>query len=311
MPPELSTAVIGELDLSLAAYEELRAHAVEAVDAGRLAIARDALEQAHRLAVESGDATTEKRAFLNLASLDISLGRGEEVLGRLRALLLASSDPVSGRLAAYNVARICEFQKRYKRGLFYARLALAKALEMREARADWIASGHNQIGNFLAAESRFAEAAEEYRRALELDTGASEVRRALVTNNLGFCRFMLGDRSVGLEMLERALEVYRRGDLTLQRMIVHLDLCYAHLELGEPERAERHGREALALGESLGHPDTVKNALYLLGEASLELDRPAEAATCFERLRRLFPETPVPSATLLAVGLRSLINLRA
>ena len=52
-------------------------------------------------------------------------------------------------------------------------------------------------------------------------------------------------------------------------MIAHVDLCYAHLELGRLRDAERHGRLGLALAEASGERDWVKNALYLLGEVAV------------------------------------------
>lgn len=97
-----------------------------------------------------------------------------------------------------------------------------------------------------------------------------------------------------------------------EQVTPHLDLCFALLEIGRFRHAVRHGTRALALAEEAGEPDSVKQALFLLGEATHQVAGAHEAREYFQRLQeRYFPEASYLTDILLTVDVRKLINLKA
>jgi len=294
-----------------ALYEATRDHAIELLRAGRLEEAREQFDAALAVARRLGDEVLEDRALLNLCGVDISLDDGASGLGELRQLLMRSQDDVNCRLAAYNIARIYERRKDYKKGLFYARIARERARQIEVPDPEWIASDHNQIGNFLVADSRFAEAVDEYRAALAVDLQASAVRRALIEHNLGYCLLVLGDHRRGFELVFRSLRIFRRTGDELQIAVTHLDLAFGYLEIERYRYACHHAAKALALLESGGgSEESLRNAHYLLGEARLLSGDEAGARFHFERLQAIYSDTPFLAEFLLAIDIRNMINLR-
>ena len=129
-----------------------------------------------------------------------------EPLTELRSILVARRDLETSRLAAYNIARIYERTKQYKKGLFYARTArdLSELLD----RPEWIASSHNRIGNLLLAESYFAEACEEYDLALSLFEPSESVRHAILLENVGYDPTEVSGFALGMGMDRLAMLKY-------------------------------------------------------------------------------------------------------
>ncbi len=69
---------------------------------------------------------------------------------------------------------------------------------------------------------------------------------------------------------------------------------------------------ALRLAEETGQVDSVKNALYLLGEAANLVGEEGEALGYFTRLQKdYFPGATYLPGFLLAVDVRKLIKLHA
>lgn len=292
-----------------ALIEEGRAH----LEAERLEEALRAIERAEALAEELGDRRAADRAYANRCAVLIAVDRGlaAESLQRLREILMAGDDAVTAWLAAYNVARAYEFMKEHRKGLFYARIALDRA-RLLEA-ADWVASSRNQIGNFLLAESRFDAACEEYEEALALlPSNQGSVRQAAIFDNLGYAYVILGRLRPGLTLLYRSLRQLRTMGQYRETILPHLSLCYALIETGRHRHAMRHGAQALALAEEAGEEDSIKHALFLLGEAAQQTGDPAMARELFERLQeRYFPGASYLPDVLLTVDVRKLINLKA
>ncbi len=295
-------------------FESLQARGQAAFDAGRLPESIELLERALAWAEEHGDRRQIDLGFCNLTSAQIARDEKRPLapatMQRLRAVLLASEDLTNCRLAAYNLARAFEFMSDSKKGLFYARIALDRAELL--GRADWIASSHNQIGNFLLADSYFDQAAAEYDEALSLYPPEAALRRALVEGNLGYCSIARGRVQQGLELLVRSFRVLaRRGSMT-DLAVAHADLCYAHLELGRSRDAVRHGNKALALAEQCGAKDVAKNCLYLLGAATQQGGDRQGAHDCYSQLQeRYYPGSAFVAEFLLSVDVRRMINLRA
>jgi len=293
----------------LTAFEDLKERGRQAVEAGRLdealAIYRDALVLADAI----GERRLQDLALCNVAAAAISLGAGEGEVARLREILLRSEDLANCWLAAYNIARFYELKKDFKKSLFYARIARDRSELL--ARTEWIASSHNQIGNALLAESLIADAGRHYETALSMYREPS-IRRALMLDNLGYCRVLQGRLKESYPLFYQSLSMLRRLGAYRYQLSPRLDLCFAHLESGRHRQAERQGRVALAIAETAGDSDALKNALYLLGETANLSGESDVARGYFSRLQRsFFPDQPYLPSFLMAIDVRKLINLKA
>jgi tetratricopeptide (TPR) repeat protein len=292
------------------AFEEIRHRGQQAIDAGRLEEAVEILQTAVDLAVQQGDPRLIDTTICNRAAAMIEIGAGESELPRLREILVRNSDPVNCRIAAYTIARHYEFTKNYKKALFYARITLSRSEQL--DRRDWLASSHNLIGNTLLAESFVEEACAEYEKALERIPSEPTPPRATILFNIGYCRILQGRHAEGYRLLYESLRMLRRSGARKYEVLVRVDLCFAHLETRRYRLALRQGRAALALAESIGDSASVKNALYLLGEAANLTGDLEGARGYFDRLQRdFFPEAGYLPEFLLAVDIRKLVNLHA
>lgn len=293
-----------------ARFEELRNLAHRAVDAGRLEEAQEFIEQALCWAKAHGSQQQVDHALCNRAALAIQLGRGDGELTALREILMRSADPGTNRLAAYHLSLHYEVVKNFKKSLFYARIARDRAAVL--GVPEWLASSHNQLGNALLGESLIPDALREYEQALALMPAEKSVVRALVLNNLGYCRVLQGQFDEGYSLLYEALSDLRKFRALRYQVLPHLDLCFAHLETGRYRLANHQGRLALRLAEETGQVDSIKNALYLLGEAANLSGDTETARGHFTRLHRdFFPEQTYLPGFLLAVDVRKLVNLHA
>lgn len=291
-------------------FEELRSRGQRAVEAGRLEEAAGLYDQALEWARQSGDKRQVDLVLCNRAAVAIQLGRGEGELPRLREILLRNDDKVNCRLAAYHLSIYYQFQKNYKKSRFYAKLACDRAelLGVQE----WLASSHNQLGNALLGESFVEEACREYEQALRLMPADLSLGRALILHNLGYCRVLQRRCDEGYSFLYESIRAIRRLGATRYEVLPRLDLCFAHLETGRYRAAQRHALGALRLAEETGQVDSVKNALYLLGEAANLIGEEGEARGYFTRLQQdYFPGATYLPGFLLAVDVRKLINLHA
>ena len=294
----------------------------ELIDRGRTEIAAERLEDAlatfeaaERLAAGRGDRTAADRAWLNRCAVLTAMQRVDEVGGptlhRMRSILTNDRDPVNARLAAYNIAKVYELTRDYRKGLFYARIALDRSRTL--GSDEWLASSHNQLGNLLLAESRFEEARQEYVKALELvPAGGDPVTRAAICDNLGYALAALGEHDRAFGYLYRSLRSLRRLGNRREQVFPHLRLCFTHLEVGRYRDAARHGVRALALAEEFGEPVSIQYALFLLGETAQLSGDPDAARRCFLRLQQsFFPDNPQLPDLLLSVDIRGLVNLKA
>ena len=291
-------------------FEDLKTQGAQAVEAGRLEDAKSLFEEALAWAREHGDPRQIDLAVCNRAAAAIELGDGEGELPRLREILVRNANPVSCRVAAYNIARYYELIKSFKKALFYARIARERSEQL--GRRDWLASSHNLIGNTLLAESFVEEACEEYEKALDFMPGEPSAARARILDNLGYCRVLQGRHDEGYTLLYESLRLLRRFQAERYEISTRLDLCFAHLETGRYRHAWNQGRAALDLAERMGETDSIKNALYLLGEVENLRGHLDRARFYFGRLQRdFFPEASYLPGFLLAVDVRKLVNLHA
>jgi tetratricopeptide (TPR) repeat protein len=292
------------------AFEELRHRGLRAIETGELEAAAEIFAAALRLANEQGDPKRIDLALCNWAAALIENGRGDGEISRLREVLLRNGDPVSCRMAAYDIARYYELKKNYKKALFYARITRDRSEVL--GRRDWLASSHNLIGNTLLAECFVEEACAEYETALELFPPEPSPARGQILDNLGYCRILQRRYGEGYRLLYESLRLLRRFGAQRYEVSARLDLCFAHLETGRYGHSRRQGLAALALAESLGDTGSIKNALYLLGEVANLSNDLDTARGYFARLHHdFFPDAGYLPEFLLAVDIRRLVNLHA
>ncbi len=292
-------------------YQRLRDEGVAAAQQGRYQAAEENFRQALDVARKSEDQPLIDVAFCNWAGVKVELQEFDGVLANLREILLRSGDPRNCRLAGYHISRFYELQGEYRKGLFYARVARDRTLQIDDPDPAWIAGNHNQIANFLVATSRFEEALREYQLALRAQPAEQESRVATCTQNLGYCHLMLNRPRQAFPLLFKSLRAFRRLGTDSLLAVNHLDLAYTYLEVSRPRSAIRHAERALKLAQKYGGPTQVKNALYLLGEA-FHLSGDDDAARHqFERLSDCYDNLPFIADFLLTVDVRRMINLRA
>lgn len=291
-------------------FDLLRRRGRDLAAHGRFEEALDIFNQASAWVEQHGDAARRDLAFLNRAAVLVAMGRGGEVVGHLRRLLLASADSAHRHLAAYNVSLFYEREKDAEKGLRYGRLALDHA-ERTESR-ELIARSHNRIANALIAQSYFSEARDHYLPALEMWADEDSIDRAFILDNLGYCHVVTGSTEAGFRSLFASLRLLRRLGAGQWESFVHLDLCYAYLDLERFDHARRHGLAALRLAEARGQDAQVKNSLYLLGEIAKHDGDRYSAYDYFTRLQdEFYPDNGSIVGMLMAIDARRLINLKA
>ncbi|HUP23755.1 MAG TPA: hypothetical protein VNB06_12540 [Thermoanaerobaculia bacterium] len=295
--------------------EALRRRGYEAVNEGRYEEALLLYEHALELARESGDSDTLDLFLVNRAAVRIELAEDDrpalaDELAILREVLGRSTSLENGWLAAYQIARLYERRRDFKKSLFYARMAHDRAGWTKTAR--WLSSSCNLLGNVMLAESHVEEAVDAYRNALAALEPGDDVRRARIRANVGYCFLLQQRRREGMELIYGGLRLLRR--LRLERFSIspHLDLAFGHLELSRPADARRHAVLARALATTYRDTEALKNSLFLLGEAEQRLDLPELARETFSTLQREFyRENPGLVRQLLSIDVVPLLNLRA
>lgn len=300
-------------------FETLRDRARELGNEGSYQEAATVYLEAAQLAADGGHDDWADEALCGWGTAETELGNGQEAMPELRRVLLSSSLDYNCWLASYTLARAHELEGQIKKALFYARLSLQHSAYV--SRPGLTASSHNLLGNLLLTEGCETSAAAQYRRALRESEDAPPTWVASVEGNLGYCAMANMSSHGGLRrsrvreslrLLYRSLRTFRRAGAGLDLAISHLDLCFAHLELERPRSAKHHGQKALKLAERHADLDTIKNCLYLLGQAEM-LEGDAEAAHgLFSDLeRRFYPERTGLTDVLMSVDLRQVVNLRA
>ena len=291
-------------------YEAARAQAEAAKDAGRLREALGHYSAALDAARLHGDAALVDRAACAEAALAVELGELAHRLSTLREVLVRSANPESCSLAARVISRSYELGKDYRKSLFYARVARDRAEQA--GSGERLAAANNQIGNALLGQSFFEQAADSYRAALATIPPSRVEWRLICAVNLAYCALVRGRLRGGLRDLYGVLRQARHHRLSRLEMMARVDLCFAFLELGMLERAERSGRRGLALAESVGEPDWIKNSLYLLGQVAVMQGEASSARQHFGELQqRFYPQQPYLPDFLVTVDVRPLVNLRA
>lgn len=288
----------------------LRSRGLDRLHAGDLLGALASFESAREAAVALGDLYAIDVAYCDWSGLALELGRGEECLPVLRRMLSLSQDLNNRRRAAYNIARIFELDQSIKKSLFYARVALQLAKDLR--RPECLARSHNQMGNLLLAESRLSEAVDHYEQALDFMPEEEDLDTVPILTNLGYCRSLHGRHSEAFELLARARGLLSRTEAAHLWIPLLLASSFAYLDTRSLEECVRHAQRALDLAGGLGDTRSMTIAHYLLGQAAvLSGDRDAARLRFLQLQREFFPDIPNLVSLLLSVDLTPVLNLRA
>ena len=292
--------------------EAMRAEALEHLEKGEFAASLARYDAALASAEQTGDASFVDWIFACRAAAAAEAGPAEGELLELKKILLRGREGQTAFRAAYTTARIYELKRDFRKAAFYARLARQHAAEIGDPVL--LAGAESVQGTLLTVDSRFEEAAECYRRAL--DVSAPPVRipalfRALWQDNLGYCLIALDRTSEGLPLVHDALETIEKAGATAHTVFPLMDLCFGYLKGDRYEEARYFGEACLERAPLSGDDTVERNVLYLLGEAShLGGDEDA-ARDYFDRLAFLYPDFRNLRAYLEVFDFRNVINLRS
>ncbi|MGZ6970609.1 MAG: hypothetical protein ACXVID_03005 [Thermoanaerobaculia bacterium] len=295
-----------------ATAESARREALAHLEKGAFAAALDAYDAALRAARETQDPAFVDWMYVCRAAAAAEAGPAETELVELKRILLRTRDNQTAFRAAYSAAYVYEQKKDRAKAMFYARLAQRHASEIGDVRL--VSSCENQLGDILAADSRFEDAAEMYRRALassESEAALYPVPRAQRFDNLGYCLIALDRIAEGLELVHGALDTLEHENARGFTVYPLLDLCFGYLKSNRYAEARWFGEEGLARVAVASDLEAEKNLLYLLGE-TCHLAGDAEAARdYFDRLASLYPEFKNLRGYLEVFDFRNVINLRS
>ena len=295
-----------------AAAEASRRDALVQLEKGAFAAALACYDAALASARETADPAFVDWIYVCRAAAAAETGPAADELVELKRILLRSRAPETAFRAAYSSAAIYRQRKERNKVFFYANLARRHAEEIGEPRL--IGACFNEVGNALAADSRFGEAAAAYRSALERtasEAGILSVPRAQWSDSLGYCLIAQDQVAEGLALVHAALDTLERESARGFTVYPLLDLCFGYLKQDRYEEARWFGEEGLSRVAVAGDLEAEKNLLYLLGEAShLSGDAPASQGY-FDRLARLYPDFRNLRAYLDVFDFRNVINLRS
>ncbi|MDA8021056.1 MAG: hypothetical protein MPN21_26765 [Thermoanaerobaculia bacterium] len=291
-------------------FRALRQSIQERVTAGQLDTALELCDQAIDLARQLDRSDLRDQTQCNRASIQIALGHGDQAVGELRRVLMRSGDPSIRFSAAYAISQFHESRAEAERSLTFARQALRYADQSGDQLVQ--SRANNRLANLLVLDSSFHEAICTYEQALQLLGAGDSIDKSLLLSNLGYSRVVIGNLSRGYKDLSSSIRMLRRIDADLWERHPLLGLAYACLEVGRPERAARHARRALDFAEVARDTGSIKNALFLLGEAEKNAGHTAVAYDCFSQLqRRFYADNPMVLDILMATDVRKMINLMA
>ncbi len=298
--------------------EALRAAALSLLEKGDFASSLAEYDRALEAAHEADEPAFVDWIYSCRAAAAAEAGDASDELVELTRILLRSSDPQTSLRAAYTGARIYELKRDFRKALFYGRLAREHA--SRTGDPFLVACAWGTEGMLLTVDSRFDEAADAYRRAVEISAPPASVSplwRSLWKDNLGYC-LIAGTQgpgpdglAEGMGLVHEAFEYLESRGATAHTVFPLLDLCFGYLKMDRYAESRWFGEAGLERAPLGGEPGVEKNFLYLLGEAChLGGDEDA-ARDYFDRLASLYPEFRNLRAYLDVFDFRNVINLRS
>ena len=292
--------------------EALRSDAVALLEKGEFAASLGLYDQALDAARGTGSETFADWIYACRAAAAAEAGPAESELLELKRILLRGRDAQTSFRAAYTAARIYELRRDYRKAGFYARLAGDHAAAVGDPLL--LAGAQSTLGTIHAVDSRFEEAAECYRKALETSAPparVSAVNRAVWQDNLGYCLLALDRTSEGLALVHEALDVLEKAGASAHTVYPLMDLCFGYLKCDRYEESRYFGEACLERVPLRGDETVERNVLYLLGEASHLGGDEDSARDYFDRLASLYPDFRNLRAYLEVFDFRNVINLRS
>lgn len=285
--------------------DELRQEAVAHIRANDLEAALPLLDEALPLA-ESDEALHELITITKAGAL-ISLEQNGPEVQALPKIIMRRRNLRNLYLAAYNLGGKYEIERDFKKAHQYDRIALEAAEAAGEI--GWKTEVLIALGNICVYDSRIDEAIALYDEALSLLDPIAEhaLRRGAATQNLGYCRLLKNDARGGVAMIHDAIALLQDAGAIGFLPECYIDLCYGYLDCEELDKARFFGELGL---EHAVETRQVRNAHFLLGEIAYKQGDTAAADVHFEKLAKFYPDFPHLKHLLLALDLRSMVNLK-
>lgn len=283
--------------------EELRQQALACVRSNQLEAALELYDQARAIA---GDDELRELITINKADVLITLQRGGAEVAELARVVMRRRNPRHVCLAAYALLFKHRIEQDYRRALFYGQLALRAAEEFGDR--EYERAVLVDLGNVYEMQSEIAKAVECFESALRLIPAESETdrrSRGYTLENLGYCRLLEGDIDRGIALIDEALPSL---DDETGKAEAFIDLCYGYLERHDLDRAQSYGEAGLEIATE---PRQIRNAHFLLGEVACKRDDTVVADHHFSELAKFYPDFRHLKHLLMAVDLRSMVNLKA
>ena len=289
---------------TMSRVEQLRQAALTRVRENALEDALALFDEA--LALADDDETSELLT-INKAGVLIQMESDGPEVQRLPQILMRRRSAKHTFLAAYNLQHRYILAKDFKRAYNYGRIALEASEHVEDKW--WRLGVLNDMGNACVFDSRIPEAIDHYREVLGmLEAHPDQIfARAFATQNLGYCLVVEGETESGIETIHRAIDLMREAGAEGYLAESYIDLCYGYLEMGDLERSRSFGELGL---EKATETRQVRNAHYLLGEVAYKQGDTASAESHFEHLAKFYPDFPQLKNVLLALDLRSMVNLK-
>jgi len=294
------------------AAEASRRDALAHLEKGEFAAALGCYDAALAAARATNEPAFVDWIYVCRAAAAAEIGPAEAELVELKRILLRTRDDQTAFRAAYSSASIYRFRREQAKAYFYANVARRHAESIGDSRL--VGACLNEVGNALAADSRFEEGAESFRRCLAIASGSevlSSSWRAVCQDNLGYCLISLDRVADGLALVHEALDTLEREGARGLTVFPLMDLCFGYLKQDRFEEARWFGEEGLARVAVASDLPAEKNLLYLVGEASHLAGDTAASQGYFDRLAHLYPDFKNLRAYLDVFDFRNVINLRS
>jgi tetratricopeptide (TPR) repeat protein len=289
----------------------LRRTAREAVWSGDFDRALRLLEEGLALARGWKLRESEDIFLCNRVATLVEMERNDFDLATLKEVVLRHPEGRLGAFAAYTAACAHELRREHAKARIYAQMAITRS----EGTQPYLKGvSLNLLGSLDVSESQFQSALPLFREALEIyaECPQDTTREAAVAeDNMGYVYIACDEVSVGLPIVERALNQFDAMGARAFTTFPNLDLCLGHLKLEQYEEAEHRGIQALALGQEFHQEKVIKNSHYLLGEIYSEVGRRGDADQHFDALSKFYPDFPALKGFLHQVNVVGMINLRA
>lgn len=284
--------------------EALRKEAFTLVRAEKYEAAVELYDLALKLAT---DEETRELISINKAHALIATGREGSEVTALPAILMRRRTPHNSFLAAYALVLKHRLNEDLQRAAFYGQLAAEIGRENDEP--SWLIPALNELGIIYETDSHFEKAIACFEEALELletvaDDGERSFVRTAILQNLGYNKLLVGETQCGLDMIHSVID---RVQVPSTLADSYIDLCYGYLDLEKWDEARKYGEVGLELAVD---PRQVRNAHYLLGEASYKAGDIPAAEYHFGELAKFYPEFHNLSNLLFAIDLRRVVNFK-